>query len=77
MTATSPGGGRYDTHHDVIAYHAANSLISHNGTAAAANPVWWKRYYTRLEELRDMGSAGSLMADTRMGSALTRRTTWH
>lgn len=72
-----PWGGRYDTHHDVIAYHAAHALIAHNGTRAATDPAWWQRYQLRLEELRDRGSAGALTGGARMGSGLlTRRTTW-
>lgn len=72
---TPAWGGRYETHHDVIAYHAAHALMASNGTRAASDPAWWQRYQLRLEELRDLGSAGTLTRTTRMGSAMPRRNT--
>lgn len=71
-----PWGGRYDTYHDVIAYHAAHALSANRGASGAAEPTWWQRYQLSLEELRDRGSLGSVSTTARMGSALGRRTTW-
>ncbi|KQR22866.1 hypothetical protein [Deinococcus sp. Leaf326] len=75
--ASVPWGNRYETHHDLIAYHAAHSLGAQGGSRNAGDPTWWQRYQLRLEELRDRGSAGVLTTSTRMGSALGRRTRWN
>lgn len=71
--ASIPWGGRYELYHDVIAYHAAHALMAHGGSGAAKDPSWWQRYQLRLDELRDRGSAGSLLTTTRMGSLLKSR----
>lgn len=70
--ADIPWGGRYDTYHDVIALHAAHQLASWGGASAAREPVWMQRYQMRMDELRDRGSAGALMSETRMTGALSR-----
>lgn len=68
--------GRFDVYHDVIAYHAAHALIAHRGSRNAQEPTWYQRYQLRLEELRDRGTAGSLIGGTRMGSILRRDRQW-
>lgn len=74
MTADSdiPWGGRYEVYHDAIALHAAHQLGAWGGASGAKEPAWYQRYQMRMEELKDRGSAGMLLDQSRMTGALSR-----